>query len=90
MCGGGDGSGRFSSVPLPPQRLSIVSEHRFVARICVCAPQGGAAMLAKGGGPGGGAWRVAATALTQGLRNLGLSQFATRELLVLENELEVG
>jgi hypothetical protein len=37
-----------------------------------------------------GAWRMAASALTQGLRNMGLSQYATRELLVLENELEVG
>jgi len=49
---------------------------------------GGAVMLAKGGGPGGGAWRVAAAALTNGLRHLGLSQYATKELLVLENELE--
>jgi hypothetical protein len=32
---------------------------------------------------------MAASALTQGLRNMGLSQYATRELLVLENELEV-
>jgi hypothetical protein len=49
--------------------------------------QGGASLLQKP--TSGGAWRAAATALTSGLRNMGLSHYATKELLVLENELEV-
>lgn len=47
---------------------------------------GGAGMLARPNSTN--AWRMAAGAMVQGLRQLGLSGFATKELLVLENEVE--
>jgi hypothetical protein len=36
------------------------------------------------------AWRVATGALVNGLRNLGLNGYEAREMMALENELEVG
>jgi len=49
--------------------------------------QGGADKLARANDPG--AWKSVVAALTQGLRHLGFSQFAPKELIILENELEV-
>ena len=43
-------------------------------------------MLSKAGNQ---QWAVPMAALTSGLRNLGLSQFAAKELFALENELQV-
>ena len=49
--------------------------------------QGGAAPLSKAGNQ---MWALPLSALTAGLRNMGLSQFRTKELLLLENELQVS
>ncbi|KAF5826707.1 pyruvate phosphate dikinase, partial [Dunaliella salina] len=48
---------------------------------------GGANKLASANDPG--AWKTVVGALTQGLRHLGFSHFAPKELMILENELEV-
>ena len=49
--------------------------------------QGGAGLLAGGKDPN--AWKATLATLTHGLRHMGFSSFATKELLILENELEV-
>lgn len=36
-----------------------------------------------------GAWKTVVSALTQGMRHLGFSHYAGKELMILENELEV-
>ena len=37
-----------------------------------------------------GAWKTVVATLTHGLRHLGFSNYAAKELMILENELEVG
>ena len=59
----------------------------FAHRSSLSRPvQGGAAPLSKAGNQ---MWALPLSALTAGLRNMGLSQFRTKELLLLENELQV-
>ena len=48
--------------------------------------QGGSLPLSKAGNQ---VWAGPLAALTSGLRNMGLSQFRAKELLLLENELQV-
>uniref|UniRef100_A0A7R9VQR9 CBM20 domain-containing protein n=2 Tax=Chlamydomonas euryale TaxID=1486919 RepID=A0A7R9VQR9_9CHLO len=71
-------------------RLSEVrlEEYTFVVLsrvVNVLEQQGGAEALAKSDND---KWALPLSALTAGLRNLGLSQFKAKELLALENELQ--
>ncbi|KAJ9515551.1 hypothetical protein QJQ45_021630, partial [Haematococcus lacustris] len=72
---------RLTEIRLEEYMFVLLS--RIIAQL---EAAGGAGMLARANA--GGAWKVACAALTNGLRHLGLSQFATQELLALENELE--
>eukprot|EP00967_Tisochrysis_lutea_P029362 scaffold34335_cov18-Tisochrysis_lutea.AAC.2 len=68
-------------------RPAIIHSLGACAASAVEGVWGGANKLASANDPG--AWKTVVGALTQGLRHLGFSHFAPKELMILENELEV-